>query len=450
MEILGGIISVHILAITLYLIIKRYTASFVLLFMGMMMFVISTFLYPSSESENVFVSVFNEFISIFQDRISGIGLLIMLIGGYVYYMRRIQASSALVYIAMQPLSIAKKYPYVCAIIVIVIGQILYLGLSSATGFALLLIASIYPLLRGIGLSKLTALSAISLCTIFDIGITSSNTLLAVELLGTDYASYFDSQVKLVLPLMLILIPLFYITNKYYDKKEKAKVEPITTEISELNSTPLYYALFPLLPLAITFLLYNFSFDQSYSNLTQSSSAIFISFCLVSIIDMLKKRSLRESLNSMSAFYRGMSRTFLSVIVLIVSADLFSQGLVNLKFVDFLMNSASHLGLDNKLAIAPLYFSSIVSTLITGSGVATFSSLADIIPDISIRINEPSIYLMLPIQLVCGMMRVASPIAIIVISISEFAGVPPTDVVKRNIIPILILSLFLLILTFTIL
>ncbi len=102
-------------------------------------------------------------------RLSGVGLMIMAIGGFVAYMKHIGASEALVYISMQPLSVMKKYPYLASILVIPIGQLLFICTPSATGLGLLLVASIYPVLVGLGVSRLTAVSVISACTVFDMG-----------------------------------------------------------------------------------------------------------------------------------------------------------------------------------------------------------------------------------------------------------------------------------------
>ena len=76
---------------------------------------------------------------------AGVGLMIMAIGGFVAYIDKIGASDALVYVAMKPLKLLKKYPYVAASLVIPIGQLLFIAIPSAAGLGLLLMASMFPI-----------------------------------------------------------------------------------------------------------------------------------------------------------------------------------------------------------------------------------------------------------------------------------------------------------------
>ena len=83
-----------------------------------------------------------------------VGLMIMTIGGYVAYMKQIHASDALVYVSMRPLMLFKRFPDIAAILMLPIGQMLFVCTPSAAGLGLLLVASIFPILVNLGsLSK---------------------------------------------------------------------------------------------------------------------------------------------------------------------------------------------------------------------------------------------------------------------------------------------------------
>ena len=77
---------------------------------------------------------------------AGVGLMIMSIGGFVAYIKHIGASSALVNLALKPLSLFKKKPQLLAVMVIPIGQLLFICIPSAAGLGLLLMASVFPIL----------------------------------------------------------------------------------------------------------------------------------------------------------------------------------------------------------------------------------------------------------------------------------------------------------------
>ena len=52
----------------------------------------------------------------FISNFSRAGLMIMIIGGYVAFMNKIEATNMLVYIAIKPLSFFKKYPYIASVL----------------------------------------------------------------------------------------------------------------------------------------------------------------------------------------------------------------------------------------------------------------------------------------------------------------------------------------------
>ena len=195
MTIIGVLIPVQIIAIAAYLLFKRYHPQAVLLLCGLVMMCIAIsfgFEIPElQESTGLsFFDIFQRLKESMVARVSGAGLMIMSIGGFVAYMKKIGASEVLVYISMQPLSFFKKYPYIAAILVIPIGQLLFICTPSATGLGLLLVASIYPVLVRLGVSRVSAVSVISACTVFDMGPASANTARAAELIGKSNVAYF--------------------------------------------------------------------------------------------------------------------------------------------------------------------------------------------------------------------------------------------------------------------
>ena len=222
---IGALISIQFIALTAYWLFKKYHAQAVLLFSGLAMLTLALLLgFDIPELKNATglkeFDLFKVIQEIFSDKGAGVGLMIMTIGGFVAYMKHIKASDALVYVSMQPLSIFRKYPYLAASLVIPIGQLLFICTPSATGLGLLLVASIYPVLVSLGVSKLSAVSVISACTVFDMGPASANTARASELVGMNNVMYFiEHQMPLTIPMTILLMIVYYFSNRYYDKKD---------------------------------------------------------------------------------------------------------------------------------------------------------------------------------------------------------------------------------------
>ncbi|MFO7574350.1 MAG: C4-dicarboxylate transporter DcuC, partial [Bacteroidales bacterium] len=134
--------------------------------------------------------------------------------------------------------------------------------------------------------------------------------------------------------------------------------------------------------------------------------------------------------------------FASVIVLIVCAEIFAQGLLSLRLIDMMAGIMQFLGLNFIFVIFLMTLLVFAGAIITGSGVASFTTIGQYVPEMALKFGIPSIKLMIPVQLAAGLGRAASPISAIIIAISEIAGVSPFEVARRNIVPFLIIAIFL--------
>jgi len=205
MMIIGFIICIIGIIFTARLLYRNYNPQGVLILSGLIMMGIATAIGMSAVVvEKPSGSFVFDMIQIIDEGIvtnlSRIGVMIMTIGGYVAFMNAIKATDALVYLAIKPLAFFKKYPMLAAVITIPIGQLLFMTIPSAAGLGLLLVASFYPVLINLGVSRLTALSVIAAATIFDQGPGSANTAMAATLVGKTNIEYFiTNQLPLILP-----------------------------------------------------------------------------------------------------------------------------------------------------------------------------------------------------------------------------------------------------------
>ncbi|KAA6339048.1 C4-dicarboxylate transporter DcuC [termite gut metagenome] len=450
MTIIGIILSLQFIAIAAYFLFKKYHPQAVLLICGLGMMGIAIalgFEIPELQSSTglAFFDLFRKIQESMAGRASGVGLMIMAIGGFVAYMKKIGASEALVCISMQPLSLLKKRPYIASILVIPIGQLLFICTPSATGLGLLLVASIYPVLVGLGISRLSAVSAISACTVFDMGPASANTARAAELIGKSNVAYFiENQLALTIPMTLLLMVLYYFSNRYFDKKEQIEITVIKKE--ELKtSVPLIYALLPILPLILLIVFSRFiQLFPNYPVILDTTTAVLISLFIAFIFELIRLKKLKEVFASLKTFWEGMGKVFANVITLIVAAEIFSFGLISLGFIDGLVDFSQHLGLG---AIGIGIIMTVViflASMLMGSGNASFFSFGPLVPDIALRLNVSASDMILPMQLSASMGRATSPISGVIVAISEIAGVSSFDLAKRNFIPLVSALIFMLV------
>lgn len=444
MNYLGVIIAIQFIILTAYWLYKKYNPQIVLMIAGLGMLSIAALmgesLLPANPTGGVFFDLFKIVVETFSTNLIRVGLMIMSIGGYVAYMKQIKASDALVYVSMQPLSLFRKYPYIAAISIIPIGQMLFICTPSAAGLGLLLVASILPVLVNLGVSRLTAVSVISACTVFDMGPGSANTAKAAELLEMNNVMYFiEHQLPMAIPLTILLMVLYYFTNRYFDKKDIEAGRAIAEKPIEVKDmkidVPMIFAILPVLPLLmlIVFSKYLQLFHPAIE--LDTTTAMIVSLFIAICFEFVRTRSFKAAYNSVKAFWNGMGKVFSDVVSLIVCAEIFSKGLIRLGLIDALVDGASHLGFSGVaigICITILIF---LAAMLMGSGNASFFSFGPLIPSISHKLGIAPVDMVLPMQLSASMGRATSPIAGVIIAIAEVAGVSPFELAKRNMIPL---------------
>lgn len=444
MNLVGVLIAVQFIVLTAYWLYKKYNPQVVLLVTGLLMLALSALLGnsldPVKPTGGAFFDLFKIVSETFSTNLVRVGFMIMSIGGYVAYMKQIKASDALVYVSMQPLSLFGKYPYIAAISIIPIGQMLFICTPSAAGLGLLLVASVLPVLVNLGVSRLTAVSVISACTVFDMGPGSANTAKASELLGMNNVMYFiEHQLPMTIPLTILLMVLYYFTNRYFDKKDIEKGRTVADkpiQASEMKlEVPMIFAILPVLPLLmlIVFSQYLQLFNPPIE--LDTTTAMMVSVFIAMIFELVRTRSFKSAYNSMKAFWAGMGKVFTDVVTLIVCAEVFSRGLIGLGLIDALVDGASAVGFSGVAIGITITILIFLAAMLMGSGNASFFSFGPLIPSIAEKLGVSPASMVLPMQLSASMGRATSPIAGIIIAIAEVAGVSPFELAKRNMIPL---------------
>lgn len=491
MEYLPPILAILIIVVVARLLLKKFYPHAVLLAAGLAMMVLAKLLGQPlpGVTESTGWGGFDLFVYIkesFSKTNAGVGLMIMAIGGFVAYIDKIGASNSLVFLAMKPLSLLKKYPYATAAAVIPIGQLLFVCIPSAAGLGLLLMASVFPILIGLGVSRLSAVSVITACTAFGIGPASAITARATTIAQQESIFYFiEHQLPLMLPLCLVVTFSYYFVNRYYDRKnghlQRSEVEdvslspekgqkaeeiiveqassssssssptrrqagaatPSSGEAAKL-SAPLYYAIIPILPL-ILLIIFSEVFDiLPFPIELDTTTAMFISLFVATLFELFRKRNIREVMQSLQIFWNGMGNIFKTVVTLIIAADIFSKGLIAMGFIKGLVNSSQSMGLGGIGIGVVMTVMIFLASMLMGSGNASFFAFAPLIPKIATKLGVSTTSMILPMNLAASMGRTVSPVAGVLIATAEIAGVSTLQIVKRNLIPLVNALIFLLI------
>jgi C4-dicarboxylate transporter, DcuC family len=452
MDFLGAILSLVVIVVAGRLLLKKYNPHAVLLVSGLLMLIIAQVLnynLPLLKDPTGFsgFDLFRYIKESFSKTNAGVGLMIMAIGGFVAYIDKIGASDVLVHVASKPLTFLKSKPYVAASLVIPIGQLLFVAIPSAAGLGLLLMASMFPILINIGVSRLSAVSVITATTAFGIGPASAITASATSIAGIDTIVFFlNNQIPVVWPLSVVMMITYYFVNRYFDKKDGFVKEVEEPKRKELKA-PLIYALIPILPIVLLIVFSKIVSFFSVPISIDTTTAMFISLFIALVFELVRTRDIKAVLASLQTFWNGMGNIFKTVVTLIITADIFAKGLISLGFIDGLLVLAQNIGLGGVGIGIVMTIMIFLASMLMGSGNASFFAFGPLVPKIANKLGVESTSIILPMQLSASMGRTVSPIAGVIIATAEIANVSTLAIVKRNIIPLGIALLVMLVFHF---
>lgn len=374
-----------------------------------------------------------------KSKLAGIGAMIMTIAGFVAYMDHMGATESLVQLATRPIQWLRKFPLVAATFVLPLGQVLSLCVPSAAGLGLLMVASVHPLLLRLGIRPLASISIITLCTCFDMGPASANTARASELLAMDNVTYFlGHQLPWAAGLNVIIMAVVYLQLR---RDGQAPPSETTAESvhaqAQLNSQanpPRLFAFFPVLPLVLLMVFSAFFQDVESGIVLNTTTAMWIALAIAMLAHGAHQRAWPPLEEGLKSCWQGMGNSFRSVVSLIIAADLFAKGLIQLGLIDALIEGAQWMGAGGWLMLVLFSALILLASVLMGSGNATFFAFGPLVPELAARFGWSGVRFLLPMQLASSMGRAASPIAGVVIATAGIAGVSAIDVAKRNAIP----------------
>jgi DcuC family C4-dicarboxylate transporter len=361
----------------------------------------------------------------------------MAVGGFARYMDHIGASKALVKLTIRPL-LALRSPYIVMSGAWILGMFLGLAINSASGLAMLLMVTVFPILISLGVSRLSAVAVIATTLCLDWSPSDTGTILAATTAGVDPVVYW---VKYQIPIAAVVIPvvavLHFITQKWMDKRDGHVVK--VTELVPVAGKdgvvevipPMIYAILPIIPLALILIFSDLWISWIKMDIIK---AMFIGMAIGMIFEFVRRRDGHKVLGDIQVFFDGLGMQMANVITLIVAGETFAKGLVSIGTIDAIINSAQTSGFGAIGMILVMITIIAVCSVIMGSGNAPFFAFAALTPTVAAKMSLAPVVMLLPMHLAASAARAMSPITAVIVVASSMGGVSPFDVVKRTAIP----------------
>lgn len=438
-------IAVLVVLLTGYGIYKKYNVNIVLLFAGLALNLLAVCagvdnILPKG-GKTTGLSVFDVFAaltSVAKTQCFTTGFIIFVAGGFAAYMDKMGASDKLVAICMKPLSRLRN-PYFLLGLVFLMGHIFGLVVTSAAGLASLLIVSIYPILVGLGVSGVASAAVIASVLLFSYAPSSAIAVITANTSGIDPMTYLiQYQLPIAVPAVLAAFVCHVLVQKHLDAKDaregrlvKPDLEKLAQKQSHAATIPSYYALLPLVPLVLLFIFNKMVYKTIVLDVP---TAMFMGWIFAILVDLATRRNIVAVFNDGFYMFKGMGNMLTNVVGLIFVAGLFANGLQTTGLLGLLIDGAKNVGLG--ATGTGLVMSLVIAavTVLTGSGVAAFTSLVPLAPAIAQGFGVSPVEIAMMLQLASECARPLSPVAGVVIIVAGFAGVTPLAVVRRTWLP----------------
>lgn len=434
-------IAVAVLVASGWAIAKNYDAKVVLFAAGIfLMYCALAFGYdlmgPKLTSGLAWADPFKTVKDLFIRQYSNAGLIILTLFGFAAYMSHIGANEMVIRVMTRPLSYIKS-PYILVPLVFWFGTLLQIIIPSAASLAVILMATLYPVLKAAKMTPLTAAGVIATtATIVPTPLGGDN-VVAARVLGFDHVVDFVlyHHAPITIPALIVMGIAHYFWQKHCDRRDAGRASASMDESSVIQArtdAPIWYAVFPILPLALVIFFWIF-FKSAKIGLVEIT---LFSFALAFAAELIRKQQPKESMKEVSLFFKGMGDGFSKVVVLIVAASTMVAGLKAMGLISAISNSVADV--ENAKTGLMFIFSAITGliTIISGSGNAVFYSFIELIPQIAERAGIDPIMIALPMECMSNLFRSMSPVAAVVIIVATTVKANPLDIIRRTWVPLM--------------
>ena len=394
----------------------------------------------------------------FKSTITSAGFIILILGGYSSYMSQIKANNVTVSVLTRPIAKIKSV-YILVPLVFLLGNVLSLVIPSASNLAVILLATLFPIMVRAGMSPLTAGAIIATtATVMPTPLGSDNVAIAAELANTaefagltasDYVFKYHAIVSI--PTLLIMAVVHYFWQRFQDKRavSKGEVDAKLPDVEEVPGGKLFravYAVLPLLPiilLIVVFALQSFGIEIELS----VEVAILFSLVIAIVCELIRTRNGRETLKSTEAFFKGMGGA-LPIVALLVAGTTFVNGLKSIGLIDALQNAMTGIQGNNLGFVLPLILVALTAliVLLSGSGTALFFAMVPLMVPLAAAAGISVLAISVPMGLAGNLLRAVSPVSAVIMIVAGTIKKEPLEIVKRTSVPMVAGTIFMFVLS----
>lgn len=434
MDLIIGLIAIVLVA---YYIVKGYSATGVLMFGGLVLLFISVLMGHSILPEGVkstgstYFDILEYVKYLLGNRGGGLGLMIMVLCGFSVYMTHLGANDVVVKLVSKPLKNIRS-PYILMVFAYFLACLMSFAVSSATGLGVLLMATLFPVMVNVGISRGAAAICASPISII-LSPTSGDVVLSAEISKIPLGEFaFGTALPVSIFAILGIAVAHFFWQRYLDKKEGVQVERLNAD--EIKTTaPNYYAILPLLPI-IGVLIFDGKWGLPNLHIV---TVMVLCFIITAAVDFLRSFNAKQTFDNLVVAYRGMADAFAGVVMLLVAAGVFAQSLSTIGFITNLIDSAQSFGGSAFFMMLVLAVITILATMATGSGNAAFYAFAELIPKLATQMGVNPAFLTIPMLQASNLGRGLSPVSGVVVAVSGMGKISPFEIVKRMSVPMLV-------------
>ena len=435
MDLIIGLIAIVLVA---YYIVKGYSATGVLMFGGLVLLFISVLMGHSILPEGVkstgstYFDILEYVKYLLGNRSGGLGLMIMVLCGFSVYMTHLGANDVVVKLVSKPLKNIRS-PYILMVFAYFLACLMSFAVSSATGLGVLLMATLFPVMVNVGISRGAAAAICASPISIILSPTSGDVVLSAEISKIPLGEFaFGTALPVSIFAILGIAVAHFFWQRYLDKKEGVQVERINAD--EIKTTaPNYYAILPLLPI-IGVLIFDGKWGLPNLHIV---TVMVLCFIITATVDFLRSFNAKQTFDNLIVAYRGMADAFAGVVMLLVAAGVFAQSLSTIGFITNLIASAQSFGGSAFFMMLVLAVITILATMATGSGNAAFYAFAELIPKLATQMGVNPAFLTIPMLQASNLGRGLSPVSGVVVAVSGMGNISPFEIVKRMSVPMLV-------------
>ena len=435
MDLIIGLIAIVLVA---YYIVKGYSATGVLMFGGLVLLFISVLMGHSILPEGVkstgstYFDILEYVKYLLGNRGGGLGLMIMVLCGFSVYMTHLGANDVVVKLVSKPLKNIRS-PYILMVFAYFLACLMSFAVSSATGLGVLLMATLFPVMVNVGISRGAAAAICASPISIILSPTSGDVVLSAEISKIPLGEFaFSTALPVSIFAILGIAVAHFFWQRYLDKKEGVQVERVNAD--EIKTTaPNYYAILPLLPI-IGVLIFDGKWGLPNLHIV---TVMVLCFIITAAVDFLRSFNAKQTFDNLVVAYRGMADAFAGVVMLLVAAGVFAQSLSTIGFITNLIDSAQSFGGSAFFMMLVLAVITILATMATGSGNAAFYAFAELIPKLAAQMGVNPAFLTIPMLQASNLGRGLSPVSGVVVAVSGMGNISPFEIVKRMSVPMLV-------------